>query len=197
MNAARLPTTYYSPADWARLSPAQRSQILNARGTKSNISALETDYQGYQDISDNIFHAEEYVGGKYDHTFMNYSELASQVQIQPQPQHIQDALSSMMTDNDDNIPAQSQTNAGNQFGQHSRAHYLDSLRYIGIFESSPRTMVRRGTTVTVSHVAVQPQQQQESSIELDSHADTTCAGANCRVIAYTDKVCSISPYHPK
>lgn len=130
VNAARLPTTYYSPADWARLSPAQRSQISNVRGTKSNISALETDYQGYQDISDNIFHKEEYVGGEYDHTFMKYSELASQVQIQPQPQHMQDAIISMMTDNDDNIPAQSQTNAGDQFGQRSRAHYLDSLRYI-------------------------------------------------------------------
>lgn len=58
-------------------------------------------------------------------------------------------------------------------------------------------MVRRGTPVTVSHVAVQPQQQQESSIELDSHADTTCAGANCHIIAYTDKGCSVSPYHPK
>jgi hypothetical protein len=28
-------------------------------------------------------------------------------------------------------------------------------------------------------------------MELDSHADTCCAGSNCIVIEYTDKVCNV------
>jgi hypothetical protein len=40
-------------------------------------------------------------------------------------------------------------------------------------------------------------QAEQSFIELDSHADTCCVGANCRIISYTDKVCSVSPFHPK
>jgi hypothetical protein len=33
-------------------------------------------------------------------------------------------------------------------------------------------------------------------IELDSHADTSVIGNNCRVISYTDKTCQVAPYHP-
>jgi hypothetical protein len=33
-------------------------------------------------------------------------------------------------------------------------------------------------------------------IELDSHADTSVIGNNCRVISYTDKTCKVAPYHP-
>jgi hypothetical protein len=44
INSFRLPTTYYTPAEWAKISPAQRSNILTARGTKHNISAIETEY---------------------------------------------------------------------------------------------------------------------------------------------------------
>jgi hypothetical protein len=31
----------------------------------------------------------------------------------------------------------------------------------------------------------------EGTVELDSHADTCCAGANCVVIEYTGKVCNV------
>ena len=31
-------------------------------------------------------------------------------------------------------------------------------------------------------------------IELDSHADTIVAGANCTILEYTGKVCDVSPY---
>lgn len=41
------------------------------------------------------------------------------------------------------------------------------------------------------------EQYQKSLIELDSHADTTCVGANCWNIAYIDRVCSVTPSHPK
>jgi hypothetical protein len=33
-------------------------------------------------------------------------------------------------------------------------------------------------------------------VELDIHADTVCLGHNFRVIAQTDRVCEVSPYHP-
>ena len=33
-------------------------------------------------------------------------------------------------------------------------------------------------------------------MELDSHADTCTLGANFRVVAYTEKVCNVQPYHP-
>jgi hypothetical protein len=33
-------------------------------------------------------------------------------------------------------------------------------------------------------------------IKLDSHADTSIIGNNCRVISYTDKTCQVMPYHP-
>jgi hypothetical protein len=66
-----------------------------------------------------------------------------------------------------------------------------------MFESSLRTTAKKDTaTITVSQITA-TSTQHESFIELDSHADTTCVGANCRVIAYSDKVCSVSPYHPK
>ncbi len=32
-------------------------------------------------------------------------------------------------------------------------------------------------------------------LELDNHADTACVGADCRVIAYAEKVCEVTPYH--
>jgi len=34
------------------------------------------------------------------------------------------------------------------------------------------------------------------TVELDSHADTTCVGKIFKVISYTDRVCEVSPYHP-
>ncbi len=37
-------TAYYSPAEWNKLSPAQRDQVLNAKGTKRNVSAQVSDY---------------------------------------------------------------------------------------------------------------------------------------------------------
>ena len=33
-------------------------------------------------------------------------------------------------------------------------------------------------------------------LELDSHADKACIGSDCCIIAYTEKVCQITPFHP-
>ena len=35
---------------------------------------------------------------------------------------------------------------------------------------------------------------QHGRTELDSHADTTVAGANCRILHYTGRECDVSPY---
>jgi len=37
----------------------------------------------------------------------------------------------------------------------------------------------------------------EMWVELDSHADTTCAGANCIVIETTNQVVDVTPYNRK
>ena len=34
----------------------------------------------------------------------------------------------------------------------------------------------------------------QGKIEMDSHADTTVAGANCCILSYTGKECDVSPY---
>jgi hypothetical protein len=36
-----------------------------------------------------------------------------------------------------------------------------------------------------------------SYLELDSHADTSCAGSNCRVLEYTNKTCTVSSFSSK
>ncbi len=36
-----------------------------------------------------------------------------------------------------------------------------------------------------------------SFLELDSHADTSCAGSNCRVLEYTNKTSTVSSFSSK
>jgi hypothetical protein len=35
-----------------------------------------------------------------------------------------------------------------------------------------------------------------SYLELDTHAVTSCVRINCRIVAYTEKTCEVTPYHP-
>ncbi len=97
----------------------------------------------------------------------------------------------------------SHDNAGDQFGQRSRARLSDQSHYIVMFTSSERTVSKDSLNlmadVMIAQVEARPNSPNHVApfIELDSHADTTCAGANCHDIAYTDKICSVSPYHPK
>ncbi len=32
---------------------------------------------------------------------------------------------------------------------------------------------------------------------MDIHGDTSCVGANCHIISYTEHVCEVSPFHLK
>jgi hypothetical protein len=77
-------------------------------------------------------------------------------------------------------------NAGSQFGR----------RRIGAIKSGPRHKATR----IISRI--QTNQKRSTSkdgtigfIELDSHADTSCIGSQCRVISVTDTVCQVHPYH--
>jgi hypothetical protein len=49
------------------------------------------------------------------------------------------------------------------------------------------------TSRTIGNVITQDTSDTTVSgpMELDSHADTCCAGSNCRIIEYTGKVCNV------
>ncbi len=67
MSQPRIPTSYNTPDQWSRLSPAQRAHVLNARGTKRNISALETA------ITDDFTSGPEYYDDDYIIDSNNYA----------------------------------------------------------------------------------------------------------------------------
>ncbi len=105
-----------------------------------------------------------------DHTFLNPTDPLLQVQMQMQ-------------------------NTSNQTQQN-----LQNINAVTTHEyKTASSYPQANAQATISGVIATPfqKQQHESFIELDSHADTTCVGANCYIIAYTDKVCPVSPYHPK
>ncbi len=80
-------------------------------------------------------------------------------------------------------------NAGHQFGQRTRS--------IGVFQSGPRVLtVRTESTRIVSSMSINTSEN-HGFAELDSHADTCTVGANFRAIAYTEKSCSVAPFHPQ
>ena len=59
-NRFNISTTYYTPDQWSKLSAAQRAQVLNARGTKRNISAMESSMDGAP------YHDDDYVNDYYE-----------------------------------------------------------------------------------------------------------------------------------
>ncbi len=96
-------------------------------------------------------------------------------------------------------------NAGNQFGQRScniqsdtRNIHAESNRFIGMFSSSVRhaAKIQKHAEISRIHSSFEPMEE-TSFLELDSHADTSLAGANCHVKANRDRVCEVSPYHPQ
>jgi len=79
--------------------------------------------------------------------------------------------------------------AGNQFGQ--RARFIGAI-HSGTHKSSSRS------SSNISSVTCEQIHATNTSgrLELDTHADTACVGSDCRIIAYTEKVCQVTPYHP-
>jgi hypothetical protein len=110
----RIPTTYYAPNDWARLSPAQRDQVLYARGTKRNVSAIETNVDTL--AYDNSYTSEyDYVDNIYDID----DDTAAHDHMQTQN------LSAVSINTDADMEFQPSGNAGDQFGQRSRQYSPD------------------------------------------------------------------------
>ncbi len=75
------------------------------------------------------------------------------------------------------------SNAGNQFGQHSRT--------LGALHSGSRCISHVHTEINVGN------RDFHGLIELDSHADTCTVGANFQITVYTEKSCNVTPYHLK
>jgi hypothetical protein len=69
------PTTHYSPAEWAKLMPTQRANVLNAnRGTIWKISAIESAYHDELNYDNTVEPFEpEYKDD--DHTFIDDDSL--------------------------------------------------------------------------------------------------------------------------
>ena len=151
-------TGYYTDEEWAALSREQRDSILEARGTKRNVGAIETE------------------GGTNA------------------PQAADPATSN-------NSNGNSTQGAGDEFGRRGRQR---GTSYIGMLHTSqrqisPPVMIERVVSRMASRRrrrGIQTGAEIGEFIELDSHADTSVIGNNCRVISYTDKTCQVAPYHP-
>jgi hypothetical protein len=166
----RVNTTYYSPTDWNRLSPAQRAQELNARGTKQNISDLISDYLEYP-------LAHEEVGFDNDN-----NDITDDIPQEVLPENARN-IASLNSDTLEMNSVAMSTTSGNQFGQRSRSHFHDDSHFIGMMKSSHRTL-RPSTLMSIANVQTMEQENTNvlGFLELVSHADTCCIGANCRII---------------
>jgi hypothetical protein len=86
--------------------------------------------------------------------------------------------------------ARQRTNAGDQFGANAHAT-------VGMMRSSMRMNTTRYPIAREISRAAMMDAKQEMFIELDSHADTVCVGANCRIIEYKQEMVNVEPYHPQ
>lgn len=185
-----ISTGYYSPNDWAQLSREQQERILTQRGTKRNVSAIsvmDSEYGYYDDGS----HYSVYDGQDGDYQPNGNVNPMSSDEMQ-QVAAIASSEQSLLSGG----------SAGNEFGQRSRARYQDQedARYIGMFSSSQRYEYNKEGQHNNTHTISKVHTNREpilAHLELDSHADTCTIGANCRILAYTNKSCEVSPYHPK
>jgi len=189
-------TGYYTPEQWALLSRQQQDLILRQRGTKRNISAINSDEM----IS---WEEEEDTSYPYQAEFFPPQAQDCSEDLQDYGQNIFPTYDifepSPTTDEvDQKNMISGDSTAGNEFGQRSRMKADDDSRYTGMFQSSARYMVDAPIGNKSDHqLCVVTTQQIPSPMELDSHADTCTIGSNCKIIAYTNKNCQVSPYHPK
>jgi uncharacterized membrane protein YgcG len=144
-------TGHYTYEEWSAMTREQRDSILEARGTKRNISKIETNEEATEQGNTN--------GSGADPTA--------------------------------NTPT---GGAGDEFGRQGRRR----TNYIGMMKSSSREPCNMETLNSI--IAKIASQRNNPTVgeylDLDSHADTSVIGANCRIISYTDKSCQVAPYHP-
>ncbi len=128
-------TGYYSPEEWANLSAQQRNEVLTARGTNRNTSAVDSNsYSYYAAVVDNISGLTpgdhtyvSYLSDDHEHNEIDFSNST--------PTYAHASIHSART----SANAQTSTvsgNAGNQFGQHSHNMQTEPNHFIGMFRSS-------------------------------------------------------------
>jgi hypothetical protein len=160
-------TGYYTAEEWQSLSAAQHTRVNEARSQSSQWQGQPTETNRRQIGSVDITQIPD-----------DTSAITTPTQATTGPiiQGSQSAIG----------------NAGNQFGQRSR--------YIGMLSSGPRSAIPRyhqERNVEIARINSNciNDVYAPGMLELDSHADAACRGADCQVIAYTEKVCEVTPYH--
>jgi hypothetical protein len=178
---------YYSPQQWSTLTPQQRDRILTQRGTKRNVSAISTEGQEYNAETDYT----------YDNSLQEDKYEQQWNEHEPYPDN--EFYAELGSIPIDNYNEQDQGGrAGNEFGQrsHNVQSHQDDERYIGMLHSLSR-MINNDCQLTMNVSQIITSETKVGHLELDSHADTCTAGMNARVLAYTNKICEVSPYHPQ
>ncbi len=96
---------------------------------------------------------------------------------------------------DDASNAANSGGAGDEFG---RKRGKRANQYIGMFRSTLRKTCNYDTMNRIVAKATSHQRDVEVGkfLDLDSHADTSVIGANCRIISFTNKSCQVATYHP-
>jgi hypothetical protein len=107
-------TGYYTPEQWAALPRQQQDYILTQRGTKRNISMLDSDSDAYWNYNQEQVNTED--SDHYYDTEGAYQDTITDVKMEPQQETIA-AISTSTT-------AQGEGRAGNEFGQCSRMRYM-------------------------------------------------------------------------
>ena len=82
------------------------------------------------------------------------------------------------------------TDAGDQFG--GKNSKKSKRRKGNIMQVT--TGERRECSTTISSIRSKGETPTFGRCELDSHADTIVAGANCIIMHYTGNICDVSPY---
>jgi hypothetical protein len=182
-------TRSYTPAEWRALSKDERKCIIQARnkakanrdkkinkdgdgnnkrnGQERSVSAVETDADNQDDEA-----------SYFDVTADNVAETLRE-------KNISVAHTEMAGD------FMSSRNLVNTVGKKSNKKTRISMIPTRCISADSRNVTR----VRSNH------QHQDSlryeKCELDSQADTCCAGSTFKVVEYTGKVCNVYPYNPK
>jgi hypothetical protein len=157
-------TGYCDETEWQNLSIDQRTQVLEARGTKRNVNTITVTTHGQR--------SNDYISA--------ITDVPASIVTGPGPSNTQ-GNSNASTNNTLG------GSAGTQFGCRRLAALTSDTRYKRVQQN--RTNIG---SISINQVSA----DKKGFIELDSHADTCCVGEDCRIIAVTEDVCQVHPFHP-
>jgi hypothetical protein len=139
----------------------QKNQVLDARGTKQNVSSVDTTMPPAV-IQDGVSVISAITNqSSFPQGHQNPNNTNSGATVGP---------------------------AGTRFGRR-RLNAIHSSRRNNMNQN--RSIKSTGSTLRVQAIDV----DRVGFAELDTHADTTCIGVDCRVLSVTDQVCQVLPYH--